>query len=239
MLYISKYIPMYFLFTLFLGLFLGTGQLSAQVVDKPLSPAVLAAIKHTAALKAGGLVVRLPSNIRKLAAMRAVLDTAVMDEQNRARLSRSIAATEAETRQQNLEIMTAFKQAYRLTPVVFVYDTASVQIRAGQRSGFVLTDKLELNAAASIPAGPFMSVRVGYSDPGDFSGAEGLIVGDAALTDVSGPFPAAVSFSNIGYLFGGWLNPSSASQKRYTRAVQKLSRKLREAVGEWGGLGEG
>lgn len=213
-------------------LYFCTGFVSLYAQTPQAAPSSASA--HVAALKEGGLVVRLNSNTRKLAAMRAVLDTARLSEASRLQLNRKIALTEAETHYQNREIMVAFKTRYQLSPVVFVYDTASVHIRNGRRSGFVLNDSLELDPTASLPAGKFISVRVGYSDPSDYSGAEGFILGDSGLNDLTPPFPTVVAFSNVGYFFGSWLNPSSASQNRYSRAVKKLNKKLKEAIFDWG-----
>lgn len=127
--------------------------------------------------------------------------------------------------------MTAFRLKYNLSQVYFTYDTASVYLAAGRRNGYFLNDSLLTDPSIQLQEGPFLSLRVGYADAANYSGAEGLILGDAALKDLRNRyFPTSAAFNNFVFFFNDWLNPSTASQKRYLKAVEKLRIKLREAL---------
>ncbi len=190
----------------------------------------LAAQTYADALKNGGLVVRLTSNHRKMQAMRALLDTGALNDQNRLRLRNELELTEVETRRQNREIMTAFRLKYNLSQVYFTYDTASVYLAAGRRNGYFLNDSLLTDPSIQLQEGPFLSLRVGYADAANYSGAEGLILGDAGLKDLQNRyFPTSAAFNNFVFFFNDW-DPRTASQRRYLKAVKKLSIKLKIAI---------
>lgn len=215
-----------YILCLLIGFF---GALHAQTTDNLQSPAA----EYVAALRSGGLIVRLPSQRNKIEAMRTFRDTAQLNELSKQRLTASISKLEQETRESNLSLIRSFRQYYELTPVQFLYDTAVSHLLAGRLQGHFIDDSLRAIPDKSVPEQGFLSLRIGYTDPGDYSGAEALILGDARWVDVRPPFPTAVAFNNASYFVGQWLNPSTASHRRHQKAIDRLSKKLYAAMNRW------
>lgn len=188
---------------------------------------------YATALQQGGLIVRLPSQRNKIEAMRTFRDTAQLNELTKQRLTNNINKLEQENRESNLSLIRAFRQYYELTPVQFLYDTAVSHLLAGRLIGHFVDDSLRSIPDKSLPESGFLSLRIGYTDPGDYSGAEALILGDARWEDVQPPFPTAVAFNNASFFIGQWLNPSTASHRRHQKAVERLGKKLYAAVYRW------
>jgi len=203
-----------------------SSSLHAQTAESP-------ATDYAPALRSGGLIVRLPSQRNKIEAMRAFRDTAQLNELSKQRLTTNISKLEQETRESNLSLMRAFRQYYELTPVQFLYDTAVSHLLAGRLSGHFIDDSLRAIQDKSVPQDGFLSLRIGYTDPGDYSGAEAMILGDARWQDVQPPFPTAIAFNNASFFVGQWLNPSTASHRRYQKAIERLSKKLYAAMYRW------
>ena len=206
-----------------------SGTLCAQTAEDPQSLAT----DYSTALRSGGLIVRLPSQRNKIEAMRAFRDTAQLAELTKQRLTANIHQLEQETRENNLSLIRAFREYYELTPVQFLYDTAVGHLLAGRLQGHFVDDSLRAIPEKSVPEADFLSLRIGYTDPGDYSGAEALILGDARWKDVQPPFPTAVAFNNASFFLGQWLNPSTASHRRHQKAIDRLSKKLYAAMYRW------
>lgn len=186
--------------------------------------------KLTAAtLENEGLIVRIPTNARKIAGMREVLVDGKLSEVNRGRLKERLATTIAETEQQAKLITKIFRETYNIGPVYFIPDTALVLLKEEQASGYFYNENLEIDPEITLPD-DFVLLRIGYVDVATGSGAEALILTYSDLLPLQPPFPDAVTFNNMGYLFNKMLAPDIAERKRFEAVINKLTKRLHTAL---------
>jgi hypothetical protein len=182
-------------------------------------------------LKIDGLIVELPTNARKIAAMQEVLATGDLTAQNRSRLEDRLTTTIQETEEQAALIVNIFSTAYDIGPLYFMPDTALVLLKEQVPSGYFYDQDRNIDPSITLPD-DFVLLRMGYANAATGSGAEAMILTDSNLAPLQPPFPDAITFNNIGYLFNKMLSPGIAERKRLEAAVNSLVRKLRWAIGE-------
>jgi hypothetical protein len=182
------------------------------------------------ALRSGGLVVRLPTNAKKIAAMEAVLSEDELQPNNRGRLEQRLAQTIAETRMRNLLLISNLREQYQLGPLYFIPDTAYTLLQETADRVFFYNDQLELDPSIVQPNGDVLIMRLGYTDASETARAEAFILSNSALEDLVAPFPGAVTFDNLGFMFNKMLAPEIAERRRIEGAVKRLVKKLTIAV---------
>lgn len=182
-------------------------------------------------LQMDGLIVELPTNARKIAAMQEVLAKGDLTAQNFSRLEARLAETIAETQEQAALIVNIFSTTYNIGPLYFIPDTAFVQLKEEVVTGYFYDQELNIDPNITLPD-DFVLLRIGYADVATGSGAEAMILTDSNLAPLQPPFPDAITFNNVGYLFNKLLAPDIAERKRLEAAVNSLTRKFRWAIGE-------
>ncbi|WP_020537303.1 hypothetical protein [Lewinella cohaerens] len=182
-------------------------------------------------LKMDGLIVEIPTNARKIAAMKEVLETGDLTAQNRSRLGVRLATTIEETEEQAALLVKIFGALYDLGPLYFMPDTALAILQKEQPSGYFYDAALKIDPSITLPD-DFVLLRMGYADAATGSGADAMLLTNRDLAPLQSPFPSAITFNNVGYLFNKLLAPDIAERKRLETAVNSLVRKLRAAIGE-------
>jgi hypothetical protein len=182
-------------------------------------------------LKMDGLIVEIPTNSRKIAAMKEVLETGDLTAQNRSRLKARLATTIEETEDQAALLVKIFGAIYDLGPLYFMPDTALAILQKEQTSGYFYDTALNIDPSITLPD-DFVLLRMGYADAATGSGADAMLLTSGDLVPLSPPFPDAITFNNVGYLFNKLLAPDIAERKRLEAAVNSLMRKLSAAIGE-------
>jgi hypothetical protein len=205
------------------------GSAQDRVAEKAAQAALAEQVTYT--LKVDGLIVQIPTSARKIAAMKEVLGNGDLTAQNFSRLEARLATTIAETQKQAALIVNIFEAAYNLGPLYFIPDTALVQLKEEATSGYFYDKDLNIDPAITLPD-DFVLLRMGYADVATGSGAEAMILTNSELAPLQPPFPDAVTFNNVGYLFNKMLAPDIAERKRLEAAVNSLMRKLRVAMVE-------
>ena len=151
-------------------------------------------------LQMDGLIVELPTNARKIAAMQEVLAKGDLTAQNKSRLEARLTTTIAETRQQAELIVSIFIVAYDIGPLYFIPDTAFVQLKEEVITGYFYDQTLNIDPSITLPD-DFVLLRLGYVDAATGSGAEAMMLTNSDLAPLQPPFPDAITFNNVGYLF--------------------------------------
>jgi len=182
-------------------------------------------------LQMDGLIVELPTNARKIAAMQEMLAKGDLTAQNFNRLEARLAETIEETEEQAALIVKIFTTAYDIGPLYFIPDTALVLLKEEVRSGYFYDQERNIDPSITLPD-DFILLRMGYANVATGSGAEAMILTNSDLSPLQPPFPDAITFNNVGYLFNKLLAPDIAERKRLEAAVNSLTRKLRSAIGE-------
>lgn len=200
----------------------------AQETEEPVGPR-RQAYETAQALKQGTLIVVLPSHSNKIKAMKAMLDNPSVGDKDKERIGKQLETTMTEGRLNNRITIGAFREFYRFSEVYFAYDTATTQLRNGITEDFFLNDSLEVDEQLSVPAGKaWFTLRTGYMDAADSSGAEAFILSDRDFKELPPPFPGAVRLDNVNFLINRTLAPEIAVRKRMGKAVKKLEERLRD-----------
>lgn len=198
-----------FLFSLSL-IFIGFSPLQGQVLEDSLYNQ----------LESVHLVVRLPSQAKKLKAMRATISNAELSESSRTRLQAQLERERMETKLRNQAIVEAFDRYFDVLPVVFVYDTTRNALQADY-----LNEELQAIDSEAIDA-PIIQLRFGHPVAYAGSGAESMVLTDSQLRDLGTPFPKPVMMTGFGYGFNKLVAPEMAFEKLVEKRVKKLDRKM-------------
>ncbi len=177
-----------------------------------------------AALQTGGLIVRLNTNTRKIEALEARLAKPDLPAKQRRYYEKLLASTRTETRQSNQLLVGFMLEKYHLGPLYFLPDTSFS--KSTSTVGPFVNGDLEVDSSISPPAGDFLMMRIGFSDPTNSARAEGFILTDSALEVIPDPFPSIITFNNAGFALNSLLAPSMAEERRLQTAVERLVNKL-------------
>lgn len=169
-------------------------------------------------LKTGVLVVRLKSNNRKIEA----LEAAIAKSSDSKNLKRQIRMAKEEAERNNTAIIQAFKQEYRFSDVLFMQDTATYALKAGQQQGFFLDSELDIDSKKSLD-NRFFNILVSGKAA---SGAEGFEILAADFNKIPKPFPSFIRLNTLSYLMNNIFSDEQATQKLYNRLARKLQRRL-------------
>ncbi len=116
-------------------------------------------------LSKGTLIVRLNSNRRKMDELVKMIANPVFSLEERSRFQRRLDQTKAETRLENLDLMQAFDWAYDYSKVLFMYDTASLLLKNGEKSGYFLDRQLEPDPSAALESDFWMVAYFNHDVP--------------------------------------------------------------------------
>lgn len=179
-------------------------------------------------LKDGVLVVRLSSGSRKIESLEKLI-ARTTNEKDRLRYQVMLEKTVQETRNQNLWLMEAFEKNYRFSKVLFMSDTASVQLKSGTRQGIFLNNDLQTDPALSLE-GNFRTAWYGENPTSGKSG-EGITVADAQWQDLPEPFPFFTGRSSVRRMFEEFFNKAT-DQEHFAKLVTKFNQRLQAFYGE-------
>ena len=182
-------------------------------------------------LKQSVLVVRLPSQAKKLEALADLAENEAASAEERTRAKMRWEATQAEAKAEAMIIQSAFNNYFDYAPVLYMYDTATSQLTTGNRSGFFLDDKLAPSTAV-LEASPYFILDVGYTDPSNSARSFALIIKDQSYQPLPAPFPYAQRINTPALAFDQLLGRNSM-EKYYRKAVIRLNKKLHRVAGRW------
>lgn len=177
-------------------------------------------------LKGGTLIIRLNSKRKKIEKLEELLGGADLEEKFRKRLSNELKKTIEERNHYNLSLSNAFDQYYSFSNIYYMYDSASISLRNGQRKGIFLDKKLEEDSDIEIPEGPFFVIKVGSTDLASTTGIQALVMMTAQLEDLARPFPYYVRLNSISRLFTRIFNHKNLVKKDAKEIVQRLNQNL-------------
>lgn len=198
-----------FLFSLALT-FIGISPVRAQSTEDSLYNA----------LESAYLIVRLPSQEKKMQAMEATIADPRTSEAAKAKLQAQLESVRVETKVKNHAIVEAFDRYFNALPVVFVYDTTRNPLQT-----VYLNEQLKETEAPEIE-NSIIQLRFGRPVSYSGSGAESMVLTDSQLQDLGPPFPKPVMMTGFGYGFNKIIAPETAFEKLLEKRVKKLDRKL-------------
>lgn len=190
---------------------------------------------HVRRLRQGILIVRLPSNHRKIEAYQELIDGGNLKEGEQQRLERQKAVTLEETREFNRLVMEAFAREYNFSAVQFTLDTSTAHLLSGNRHGFFLNDSLEIDPDIQREPGTGYILRIGSTDYANSTGIEAMIIADDELNDLKAPFPYYSRLHHFSAVMGSIFPAEKQREKDIRRTVRKLNRGLNSFYLKTGG----
>ncbi len=177
-------------------------------------------------LEEGVLVLRLPSNAKKIKAMQDMLSSDI-SQKDKDRIKKQVNSIKEQTRQENQAYAKAFAENFNFAPVYIIYDTSTTALLSGAAGEYLLNTDMEPVSSSKIAGKPILIARLGRTNRSNTSGAEAIILMDTNLDDLTNPFPYAARINSLGYAFNRLLIPDEeAFAKRLTKVVSKLDRNL-------------
>lgn len=180
-------------------------------------------------LRENVLVVRLPSQSKKLSALADLAEKAETSAQERERAKAQYELTQAEAKAEATIIQASFRNYFNYTPVLFMYDYSSPKLTKGERTGFFLDKNLEVSDAI-LDKEPFFILDVGYTNPSNSSRSFSFIIKDQSYETLPAPFPYAQRINTPALAFDQLLGRNSM-EKYYRKAVIRLNKRLYRAAG--------
>lgn len=166
------------------------------------------------------LIVRLPSQFKKIAALQATLTDPELSAQSRSRLQAQLEQVKEERQARNLATVAAFQQYFSAMPIYFVYDTTHHPLQT-----VYLNEQLEPTATGPIGK-QIIQLRFGRPRADAGNQAESMVLADSQLQDLQRPFPKPVTMTGLDFGINKLLAPEIAFEKLIEKRVKKLNRKL-------------
>ena len=220
-----KKVQLKLIFIFFIGLFF-----SIDCLAQKLSRADRRAIAERAIedLENGSLVLRLKSKRNKIRELNKLLANPDLNVNNvlKSRLKKKLERTIADRDRYNLILIKAFETHYTFSDVYYMYDTATISLRDGERKGIFLNEKMELDPSIEMKEGPFFIMRGGNTDNTTTTGISGLVVMNAELEDMQRPFPYFTRSKKIDNFFRRLFFPKKFIGSNANDAVKQFERNL-------------
>lgn len=186
---------------------------TAQAQGQVISPE-----RHIRDLHEGILLVRLPSNQRKIEALETMLGNAELSDKDRDRIAQNLEKTKIETRQLHDAYINAFHEEYSFSRYGFFLDYNTPLIREGKIEPFEAEGATEVYA---LPDDNWYILSIGHT-----SGmkVDGMQVLDSTFTVIERPFPSAVITSGLTAILAEFQfkNPISGHVRRLNRKLHRF-----------------
>jgi hypothetical protein len=178
------------------------------------------------ALKQGTLVVRLPSNQRKIKALEASLDKAEPNTSRARWLEKELAYTRESTLEFNTNMVKALNEAYTFSGLRFTYDYFTPQIKTGQWEGIFLNEDLEVDPSIGPGEGQPFLLTFGRTQKEASDGIEAMVLMTNKLERFPKPFPYYQRLNDFEAFIGSLFPKDNQKEEDALRLVGKLDKKL-------------
>jgi hypothetical protein len=177
------------------------------------------------ALKEGVLIVRLPTRSAKIAKLEELSAREEEGSAYQKRLQEELVRTREETERQNRALVRSFRDIYRFSDVMFLYDTSASLLKSGDYEGIFLTDSLQVASSLSPGDRYYLIAAIGVTPEAALEDA--LIIYDDHFNTMSKPFPYYADVSTIELLWlGVRAKGDKLDQAHYSLLVERLNRKF-------------
>lgn len=208
----------------FLAVFPGAPA-GAQATASPLSPQQRAK-ENIIGLKAGALIVRLPSQKAKTEALQALINDTNTSETARRRMEAQLEETIASQREFNQNMMKAFREAYNFSDVLFFFDNNMAALKDGRPDGIFLDSSLQADPNIRLENKRFFLLGFGSTSSETSDGVEAMIIMDDQLATLEKPFPFYQRLNDFPAFIGSILPAPNQKAKDAVRIVEKFNKKL-------------
>ena len=176
------------------------------------------------------LIVRLPSNHKKMTELERLSQSKDLDGQQIARMNELLTVTRGITPAFNGRLMTAFAENFNFTQPLFMHDTASVSLKNGVKSGIFLDKSIQPSKNITLAADKYYILNVDYDGFPKAMNVTDFDMLNANLEKLPAPFPQNARggfFLNMGLLFNSDIAEKQA--KVMSAMTEKYNGKLYKA----------
>ena len=198
-------------------LFIITIGLFAQDYDKAFeTERAKAAIQD---LKNGALIIRLPSNHKKIAALQ---ETAKRNPSN-ARVKELIKITQQKTLKDAQLFAASLEKGYDFSNYYLMWDYSLDSLRNGIKSGYFLNNDLKRDETIKLKEDKFLTLRHGLSKN---QSLESFLVTDQNLEDLEKPFPRYFRLNTFKYFFNSLFFAKTAKQQQMSILASEINERM-------------
>lgn len=183
----------------------------------------VAAIKD---LRAGTLLVRLPSNQRKITALQDALENDDNSERRATWLQKELKATREGTSTFNNNMYRAFQEAYDFSEMLFTYDYFTPELKAGRFRGHLLNAGLQPDSSITLDKQPVFILSFGRTSKDYSDGVEAMVILGSGLKSPPPPFPYYQRLNDLQAFWGNLFPRPDQELFDAMRLVGKLNKKL-------------
>ena len=176
-------------------------------------------------LKIGALIVRLPSNHKKLAEMRKLVDSDKVGAKSKVRLQSLIKHTEEETRNDAEMFATVMSEKYDFSSYYLIWDYSLDSLQKGIKSGYFLSKDLIVDPNIKLEGEKYLTLRMGQTKNMKL---EAFRVTDQNLKDLDKPFPNYYRTNSLQYFFNTLFFNESADFSQISRIVEIMNERFKK-----------
>ena len=208
---------------LFLVLMILSTVISAQDTEANSRRSPVTDIKD---LRGGTLLIRLPSNQRKMTALQEAIDKNKSADGQSKWLKKELEATRSETESFNKNMFLAFQESYTFSEIRFTYDYFTPELKAGNFKCHLLNENLEPDASLTIPNKPVYILSFGRTNKEYSDGVEAMVVMNGELKSPPPPFPYYQRLNDFQAFWGNLFPRPDQEIYDANRLVSKFNKKL-------------
>jgi|AntRauTorckE5430_2_1112549.scaffolds.fasta_scaffold04946_5 hypothetical protein len=177
-------------------------------------------------LRGGTLIIRLPSNQRKMTALQDALENDDNAERREKWLQKELQATREETKVFNNNMYQAIREAYNFSDIRFTYDYFTPELKAGQFRGHLLNADLKPDTSIALDRKPVFILSFGRTSKDYSDGVEAMVILGEQLKSPPPPFPYYQRLNDFQAFWGNIFPRSDQELFDALRLVGKLNKKL-------------
>ena len=201
-----------------------TAQGSEEWTSEERQANALEAIKD---LKAGVLIIRLPTLQRKIEELTRLSESEKLSKGQRKRYGKLLRQAMEERDRDRKAYMDAFNELYTFSEVLYTSDTSTLTLKRGVESGYFLNEQMEVEPSISIAGRPYFIMKMGTIQQKDnLSGVEAALILNRDFELMRSPFPFYAKTKPFGYAFKDIAAPKKASSNTAKRVAQTFEDKL-------------
>ena len=184
--------------------------------------------------KSTTLIVRLPSNNKKMLELERLAQSKTLEPQKAKRMQEILVTTRTMTPAFNTRLMTSFYENYDFSEVLFIHDTASISLKNGVTSGIFLNKRVQTDPSITLKTTEYLILHIDYDGFPEAMNINDFDVLDMQLKKLPKPFPQDARTGillNLGLLFN-----KDAGMKQFVvmnKMTAKFNKKLNKVYDKY------
>jgi hypothetical protein len=184
--------------------------------------------------KSTTLIVRLPSNHKKMTELERLAKSKSLDPQKIKRMQEVLVTTRAMTPAFNVRLMTSFSENYNFSEILFMHDTASISLKNGVTSGIFLDKRVQLDPNITLKTDDYLVLHIDYDGFPEAMNINDFDTLDMQFKELPKPFPQDARTGimlNLGLLFDK--DAGTKQFKVMNKMTEKFNKKLNKAYDKY------